>query len=226
MDFYDLMQSRIVDAEIQMAASEGLSFFAMYWYIDAVTGEEQRISAPTRLFFSSPFRHEMGIVSFAPIIGADQPKDTMILSTWEHVVVPKLISYMSSDMYYRIRGRPLVIDFAWRFANLSRSEGGYCDAAEAVVQRLGSDPLIISLMPSDATYNDLHYGWKVVGVEGFTCFQPPIHGSPEQYANYVADAIPWMKSTMAPNSSRPAADLLYVRAGQSDEIPTHGEFGR
>ncbi len=218
LGFYDLMQPRIVNAEIQMAASEGLSFFAIYWYVDAVTGEEQQISAPTRLFFSSPLRHEIEIV-LAPIIGTDQPKDTITLSTWEHVVVPKLISYMSSDTYYRIGGRPLVIDFAWRFASLADSKVALATLRQQSFRRLGTDPLIISLVPSGATYNDLYYGWKVVGVEGFTCSQPPIRGSPEPYADYVADAIPWMKSTMAPDASRPAADLLYVPCGAIGRDP-------
>jgi hypothetical protein len=161
LGFYDLMERRIVDAEIQMAASEGMEFLSFYWYIDSKTGKEQPISAPTRLFFSSGVRKNIKFV-LAPIIGADQPKDVISLETWRGTVVPSLI---------------------------------------------------ISLIGSKNTYNDLHYGWKVIGVDGFTCFQPPIEGSPEPYEKYIGEAIPWMKATMAPPNAVPSADLLYMPCG-------------
>ena len=82
------------------------------------------------------------------------------------------------------------------------------------LRRLGVTPLIISLMSSRSAYNDLHYGWKVIGVDGFTCFQPPIVGSPEPYKQYVGEAIPWMKATMSPPKAAPqCGSSLYALWG-------------
>jgi hypothetical protein len=212
LGFYDLMERRIVDAEIQMAASEGMEFLSFYWYIDSKTGKEQPISAPTRLFFSSGVRKNIKFV-LAPIIGADQPKDVISLETWRGTVVPSLISYMASDAYYRPGGRPLVVDFAWRFASAEQYKSAVTFLRQEAYRRLGVMPLIISLIGSKNTYNDLHYGWKVIGVDGFTCFQPPIEGSPEPYEKYIGEAIPWMKATMAPPNAVPSADLLYMPCG-------------
>ena len=83
------MEQPVVDAEIQMAAHEGIEFFSFYWYIDSATGKEQAISAPTKLFFSSSERGKLKFV-LAPIIGADQPKGVISLETWQRTVVPAL----------------------------------------------------------------------------------------------------------------------------------------
>ena len=216
--FYDLMEQPVVDAEIQMAAHEGIEFFSFYWYIDSATGKEQAISAPTKLFFSSSERGKLKFV-LAPIIGADQPKGVISLETWQRTVVPALISYMASGSSYSPGGRPLVVDFAWRFASAADYKEAVMSLRRESLRRLGVTPLIISLMSSRSAYNDLHYGWKVIGVDGFTCFQPPIVGSPEPYKQYVGEAIPWMKATMSPPKAAPSADLLYMPCGAIGRDP-------
>ena len=59
----------------------------------------------------------------------------------------------------------------------------------------------------------------MIGVDGFTCFQPPIQGSPEPYEKYIGEAIPWMKATMAPPDAAPSADLLYMPCGTIGRDP-------
>jgi len=67
LGFYNLMSQSVVDDEIREAASEGIDFFAFYWYLDLDTGQERPISAPTRLFFESPVSHLMRYL-LAPLI--------------------------------------------------------------------------------------------------------------------------------------------------------------
>ena len=115
LGYYDEMDQSIIDRHIEQAASEGIDFFAFYWYLDMNTGEERSPAMPISKFFLSRFRDQIKLL-IAPIAhGGQTTRKGMSIATWQHVVVPNIISYMSSPSYFRLRGRPVLIDFQMPF---------------------------------------------------------------------------------------------------------------
>lgn len=219
LGFYDLMQQSTVDTEIEMAASEGISFFAFYHYIDAVTGREVTpLDAPIPLFFNSSVRSLMKYV-LAPIIGADQPGTTLSLNTWETVTVPILVKYLTSDSYFRLNGRPLIADFDWTFASDQDKIAAFNSLRSAVQAAIGVDPLIISVLPPSGNYDDLWWGWKMIGADGYTCFVAPMNGSPQSYPQYVNSYVSWMVGTMTSPQGQVDPTLTYMPCGSVGQDP-------
>jgi len=210
LGFYDLTSQDVVDREIQEAASEGLEFFSFYWYADTQTGQENPVSSVIQNFFASTANKNFKFV-LAPIIVGSSP--TMTLSTWESVIVPKLVSYIQSGSYYRLNGRPVVVAFTLPFMSSSDAESGYAYLRQAVARATGQNPLIIQLLGGDNTWNDMTYQRTTVQPDGFTCFGAPIQGTPEPYQQYAASFVPWMMSQLTSPNGSIDPTLLYVPCG-------------
>jgi Glycosyltransferase WbsX len=219
LGFYDEMSPDVVDAQIQQAASEGIEFFAFYWYINPDTGRESSIDAPLRNFFSSRVRHDMKFM-LAPLIATPGSK-TISLETWKTTTVPTLVDYISSDSYLRIAGRPVVIDFELPF------QGGAAAAYEAlrlaVRERLGVSPLIIYTLAPKNTHNDLVFRQKHDSPDGFTCFNMGTNRPAQPYDELVRDWLPrTLQQVKGENGIDPS--LMYIPCGSLgvDARPWYG----
>jgi hypothetical protein len=172
--FYDLMDQTVVNKEIREAASEGIDFFAFYWYIDADTGVDTRTekSAPIAKFFNSPDAHLMQFV-LAPIVV--QKKGTpYTLSIWKEKTVPEIISYMKSPYWLRINGHPVLINFSVHFANNS-PPSDYREAHEfleaSIEASIGITPIEVVVLGPQADYRNITWRSSALGdADAFTCF--------------------------------------------------------
>jgi hypothetical protein len=201
LGFYDLRNSKTVAAEIDEAASEGIEFFAFYWYFSAQTGAEEDVSAPVRLFFDSSARRKIKLV-LAPIAVRDFHDNSGGLAPWIGKTVPLLVNYMMSDDYLRVDGRPLVLDYGLNFAKPGDLLAAYTALRRTVQSIMGVDPMIIHVIPGTAKFGDEAYFAREVRPDGFTCFANPVRGAAEPYAEYVADWIPAMTAQItAPHNT-------------------------
>jgi hypothetical protein len=210
LGFYDEMAQPVVDAHIKQAASEGIDFFAFYWYLDIDTGRERPIAAPVKAFFKSPVR---GLIKYvlAPIILAP-PHRTFSLATWKEVVVPEITGYMASDSYLRLEDRPVLIDFSVPFGGTDRA-AAYESLRQAVRARVGADPLIIALMPGQATYNDLMFRRAHSHPDGFTCFNLGTVRPAEPYEELVQRWLPLtLRQVTRPDGTTDPA-TIYIPCG-------------
>jgi hypothetical protein len=218
LGFYDLMKPDTVAAEIEEAASEGIEFFALYWYFNAHTGEQEDISAPTRLFFASPARPKIKLV-LAPIALSDSRDRNVTLASWNAKTVSLLIKYMASDAYYHVDGRPLVIDFGVNFAQSDDHVAAYAALRRAAQSALGVDPMIVHLIPPRAKYGAEAYFQQMVHPDGFACFAEPIDGSAEPYAKYIADWIPAMTAQITAPAGAAVITRTFLPCGSTGQDP-------
>jgi hypothetical protein len=218
LGFYDLMDPNVVGREIEEAASEGIEFLALYWYFNAKSGDEEDVSAPTSLFFSSPVRDKIKLL-LAPIALSDTGDTHVSLATWQEHTVPRLIEYMSSDAYYRVDGRPLVIDFAVDYAQAGDEVAAYAALRQAAKSTLGIDPMIVRMLPAKAKYGDMAYFQKVVHPDGFACFAHAVTGSFEPYARYIADWTPEMTAQITPTGQSTIATPMFIPCGSIGQDP-------
>ena len=226
LGFYDLMDPNVISKEIEEAASEGIEFFALYWFFNAKTGEEEDVSAPTALFFSNPERAKIKLL-LAPIALNDTGDKNVTLSAWEQKTVPRLVKYMASDAYYRVDGRPLMIDFGVNFEQPNEEVAAYASLRQAAKTALGVDPMIVRMLPAAAKYGDMDYFRKVVRPDGFACFANRITASPEPYASYIADWVPEMTANITPSGQSTIAPSMFIPCGSIglDPRPWYGIEG-
>jgi hypothetical protein len=157
----------------------------------------------------------------APIALSDIGDRDVALSAWKEKTVPKLVQYMKSDAYYRIDGHPLLIDFGVNYRRGEDEIPSYAALREAVKAALGVDPLIVRMLPAAAKYGDMAYFQKMVHPDGFACFSHAITGSPEPYAQYIADWIPQMTAQIAPSGRSMIVPSMFIPCGSigSDSRP-------
>jgi hypothetical protein len=222
LGFYDEMRQQVVDAEIQEAASEGIGFFAFYWDLDPTTGREMPVSAPVRKFFASPFANRIGFL-LAPIVGPETDA-RMSLATWEQVIVPQIIDYMVRPSYYRVNGRPVLVDFKLPFVDTDTYAKGYAYLRTAVAERLGVSPLIINLLGPHATYRDLVYRAAKLHPDGFTCFNFPLEGQGEPYMSLARSWIPKLLGLTGLSGDQRDLSLTFIPCGSVgiDARPWYG----
>ena len=190
--FYDQMDQSVIDTQIQQAASEGIEFFAFYWYINPITGQELHGVEPVKKFFGSSVRTLKYVL--APLV-VDTYKEHLDLRTWTTTVVPQIVSYMRSDAYFRIDGRPLLIDFWLPFDG--RAEA-YAELRRSVREAIGVDPLIVLLLGGNPHYQDLQFQASHVHPDGFTCFNMGTTRPDKPYADVVHE---WLANTLAQSGS-------------------------
>lgn len=159
------MSQDTVDKEIAEAASEGLSFFAFYWYIDPVTGGELDVSAPIRKFFSSKQASKMQFV-LAPIVAGTG----FSVQTWEDVTVRLILKYMRSPSYLTIDGRPVLIDYHLSFHDDAATRAAYHALRVRAMAELHKSPFIVNLLGPRATYDVIAYRAHALSPDAFTCF--------------------------------------------------------
>jgi hypothetical protein len=209
--FYDLMSQSVVDTEIEEAASEGIEFFAFYWYINPNTGNEEAVSAPVEKFFSSSASSRMRFL-LAPIVGPG-PNSRLALGTWQSTVVPKIVSYMSRPSYMRLNGRPVLIEFSLNFTSPSDGREANKYLREAVYNAVGANPLIISLLGQKATYKTLLARQQQLAPDGFTCFNFPIQGNPEPYSLYSENWLRQMTAQVTGPDGNLIPNVNYIPCG-------------
>jgi hypothetical protein len=222
LGFYDEMRQQVVDTEILEAASEGIEFFAFYWYLDSGSGEEMSVSAPIKKFFSSSVAGRIRFV-LAPIVGP--AKDAKIsVDTWEQVIIPKIVGYMASPSYYKVDGRPVLVDFKLPFDDADAYARGYTRLRQNVIRRLGVPPLIINLLGAQASYRDLAYRAARLRPDGFTCFAFPTNEPVEPYMSLVQRWIPSLRRLAGLNGSRRNPSLTFIPCGSVgiDARPWYG----
>lgn len=194
LGFYDEMSQQTADREILMAASEGIEFFAFYWYLDPATGEELSISRPLTRFFGSRFRGKVKYV-LAPII--DGPS-RISLDVWTNKVVPKILAYAANDAYYRIDGRPVIIDFDNQFSPGPDRVKAYQELRRAVQDRLHVNPFIVTLESYKADHRAYLWIEQALKADAVTCFHNPPQAPDESYAG---DMAAWVSAILRPLTS-------------------------
>jgi Glycosyltransferase WbsX len=212
LGFYDLMDPNIVSKEIDEAASKGIEFFALYWYFNAENGEEENISAPTSLFFTSPARSKMKFLLGTIALSDDQTKKVS-LEAWREKTIPQLIRYMKSDAYYRVDGRPLLVAFSINFNTVSDEISAYDALRRATKLAMGIDPLIVRMLPAEAKYDDMNYFQNRVHPDGFTCFAHSITGNPEPYQQYIDEWIPKMRAQITTKDKNTIGTSMFIPCG-------------
>ena len=214
--FYDLMQRSAVRDEILMAASEGVDFFSFYWYLDAETGRPQPVADPVDLFFQAGLGSRLKFV-LAPLIGPGGGH--MKLSTWVGTVIPELVGYMKSASYYRVAGRPVVIDFNNAFEKPEDWAAAYRALREATQKEIGVAPYVVALLPPQATMEFTAYIEHRGEADAYTCFHFPIEGKPQPYAESDFRSICRRSSSRSTGSSRgPTTRSFIYPAELSDRI--------
>ncbi len=214
--YYDLMSQSVVDTQIEEAASEGIDFFAFYWYFDPNTGAESTVSAPTSKFFGSRVRGRMKFL-LAPI--SMNPSVKISLATWRGVILPKLIDYMASDAYFRLNGRPVLVDFSIPMATAQDKATAYADLRAAAQRRFGANPILLYLAGPDYTPALTQYVENAAHPDGFTCFGFSISRPGEPYGDMTNRWIPDMEHQILPTNGGPATTSLYIPCGSIGQDP-------
>ncbi len=214
LGFYDLMSQQTVDNEIDEAASEGIDFFAFYWYFDPKTGAESTSSFPTSKFFASKERGRMKFL-LAPIsMGGFNVK--ISLDTWRKTILPKLVGYMSSDAYFRIDGRPVFVDFTMPTVNAQDKATMYADLRAALQRRIGADPIILYLDGPDLTPQLTQYVANAAHPDGFTCFAFPLTTT-QTYSQFSSGWVGDMEHQFVPAGGSVDPNFVYVPCGTIGE---------
>lgn len=214
LGFYDLMNPETVKAEMAEASKAGITFFSMYWYFDVASGEELDISAPTSLFLNG---NGSKVKTALALIGEGHGK--IGLDTWKRVIVPRLVRYMSSEAYYRVDGRPLVIDFQLPFMPGGDYVAAYAELRKQAYAALHVDPLIIRVLSSTATSGDEAYFARAANPDGFTCFSYPIRRGGEPYAEYIRDWLPAMVKQFGIRDGGYALSRMFIPCGSVGQDP-------
>jgi hypothetical protein len=203
LGYYDESRQSVVDSQIKVAYEGGINFFAFYWYINPITGEETSVDAPLHRFFSSQ-RHELKYV-VAPINGGS-PTGHMSQEVWQRQTIPLIINYMRSPLYYRIDGRPLLVDFQFPFENSNGRRQAYLALRKASLKALGVTPLILYVLSGRNTLSDAEYQKKHSEPDGFTCFNVGTY-VPSESATQLLER--WRSITLSQINGA-AKDYVYV----------------
>lgn len=176
--FYDMSDESVVAKHALDAASAGLSFFAVYWYLDGKTGKPQYDPSPH-------LRRAQKVIKYAlaPIILGEP----MSPKTWADIAIPEIISNLSTPNYLRIENQPAIILFDLRF-----TDPGYTAEAVALLRRralheLGTAIHVVQTLPPNPLKASFHSY-----ADAFTCHVFDVKGAPEAYADYRAR---WMTET-------------------------------
>ena len=202
LGFYDASSQSVVDAQIQEAASEGLGFFAFYWFLDPDTGRERRMENPIRKFFSSTNRDLMHF-ALSPMISKQGAK--LSYASWAANTVPNLVSYMASESYLRIDARPIVFDWQLPFRSAEEHKAALRLLRQATRAQLGTEPLVLVVLSGDDDYRKFVRLRDAWGVDGATCFGIHIGGAPEPYSEMVRQESSRQVSRLTPSKDRPTA---------------------
>ena len=187
LGFYDKSSQSVVDTQIQEAASEGLGFFAFYWFLDPDTGREQRMENPIHRFFSSVNRDMMHF-ALSPMISEQGAK--LSYAGWSAKTVPELVSYIASESYLRIDNRPIIFDWQLPFRSAEEHKAALTLLRQATQARLGTEPLVLVVLSGDDDYDKFVRLRDAWGVDGATCFGIHISGAPEPYSEMVRTRNP------------------------------------
>jgi hypothetical protein len=206
--FYDELQQTVVDSHIRQAASAGIEFFAFYWFINPRTGMEYPTVRAVQKFFDSPVRSMKFVL--APIV-QDGAKERISPDVWNSFVVPRLVRYMKSDAYFRIDGRPLVVDF---WLPLESRESAYKALRKAAKATLGVDPIVVLLIGGQPNYHDLYFQ-SVTKPDGFTCFNMGTTRTAMPYAEVVQAWLPRTMAQLAPAGTAPDPNLMFIPCGST-----------
>jgi hypothetical protein len=176
LGYYNENQQSVVDSQIRVAFQGGLNFMAFYWFINPITGKETSVDAPLQRFFSSQ-NHELKYV-IAPINGGI-PSGHMTEEIWDTQTIPLIINYMKSPLYYRIDGRPLLVDFQFPFEKANGRQRAYQALRQASQRYLGVNPLILYVLSGRNTIKDAEFQLKYSQPDGFTCFNVGTYATSE-----------------------------------------------
>ena len=177
--FYDLMDQRVMGTHILQAASHGLSYFAFYWDWDKDKDQETGLSLPIHKFVSSSHRDKMlFLISLNAAIGQRE----LTMDMWVDRIVPFLINeYITDSSYLRLNGRPVILDFNIGFKDKVLHRQGIDSLRQLVRQKVGEDPLILSLASDPRPGRGLIAAKNQLDVDGFFCFHLPPSRPAEPY---------------------------------------------
>jgi hypothetical protein len=212
LGFYDASSQQVVDAQIQQAASEGIGFFAFYWYIALETGEERPIDNPIHRFFASA-NHDLMHFALAPMVSRHDAK--LSYGSWASNTVPKLVSYMVSDSYLRAGNRPVVFDWQLPFGSAEEHKAALALLRQASRARLGVEPLVLVVLSSDDDHRKFVRLRDAWGVDGATCFGIHIAGAPEPYAEMIRQGLRQAREQTADPGGQIDSHMLYVPCGST-----------
>lgn len=221
--YYDGGAQETVDAHIRQADSEGIEFFAFYWYLDMATGLERSIAGPVSQFFASTIRHHIGFL-LAPIgDGGQSVRLSMTLQIWRSTVIPRILDYMSSPHYFRIAGRPVLVDFQLPFDRPDTRAQAYVELRQAARTLLGVEPLILGLLHGGNSWNDMAFQKAAAKPDGFTCFNFGTTHAGESYAELISDWLPRTLSQVQSATGKIDSTQIYVPCGSMgmDARPWH-----
>jgi hypothetical protein len=209
LGFYDEMSSETVDAEILMAASEGIEFLALYWYIDASTGNVFDISAPVPLFFKSPYIDRIKIALAIIVLGS--PDQKLPMDAWKQRVVPQLMEYVQHPSYWRLNDRPVIIDFQTPFAGPEERREAYVYLRTEAARVTSRNPEIVSMLDRRATPGDIRFRLKNSRPDAFTCFTFGPTRSNELYPQLMEETKIGLRSFLT--EIRLAGDAGFIPCG-------------
>ena len=212
LGFYDELSQSVVDTQIQEAASEGLGFFAFYWFLDPDTGREQRMENPIHRFFSSVNRDMMHF-ALSPMISKQGAK--LSYASWSANTVPELVSYIASESYLRIDNRPIVFDWQLPFRSAEEHKAALTQLRQAIQARLGTEPLVLVVLSGDDDYDKFVRLRDAWGVDGATCFGIHISGAPEPYSEMVRQGIRQTSKQATTQQGRVDSGMIYVPCGST-----------
>jgi hypothetical protein len=196
LGFYDLMDQEIMDDHIRMAASRGLAYFAFYWYWDADRDQESTASIPMHKYLSSSYKRSIRFL-LAPIVLG---KAHMTVEMWQRSVVPYFVRRYIADPAYLTTsdGRPFIIDFKTNFATEAEHRAGLLILRQAVRNKTGRDPVILEPAQERNTWKDLVHQKRVLGPDGFACFQFPPFRPHEPYVETTSRSVTVIRSQDQP----------------------------
>ena len=212
LGFYDASSQRVVDEQIREAASEGIGFFAFYWYLDINTGREQSMDNPIHKFFSSSDADLMHF-ALAPMVGKHQRN--LSYNDWLSNTIPQLISYMASDSYLRVDDRPIVFDWQLPFGSAQEHRAALARLREVSRARFGVEPLVLVVLSGDDNHRKFLQLRDAWGVDGATCFGIHIAGTPEPYANMVQRGVRQTSEQVTAPDGHVDSSMIYVPCGST-----------
>ena len=146
------------------------------------------------------------------------------MEIWQSVVMPQLVDYMASPAYFRINGRPVLIDYTMPFASIEQKAQAYEKLREATWNRMHVEPFILLMLGPFASYRDEVYNEKKLHPDGFTCFHFPVTRQGEPYGELTGGWISNMLQLISPPGGAPDRNLVFVPCGSIgvDSRPWYG----
>ena len=176
-------------------------------------------------FFESPVRERIKFL-LAPIAlgGAGE---TLSLETWRKTLMPRLVDAMAADAYFRLGGRPAIVDFSLPFRTAEEKGLAYAELRAGVRERIGVEPLILALLGPDHFYANEQFARRKEHPDGFTCFHFPIARPAEPYDELTSGWIADMLAQIASPQGAIDKQTIYAPCGTigQDARPWYGMGG-